>query len=329
LIIVDVQNDFCPPSGAVAVDKADQIIPIINQLRQQVVFDKVILSQELHPRGHISFHSRHAFSSSNAVLFKNLKLSNGKTQLLLPDHCIIGSQGSEFPVQLDVRSSDFIIKKGLSSDVDSFSCFVDNDGITKTDLANILLKSSTTDVYICGISHDDTVSNTALHSVQQGFQTFVIEDLCPVSNNSAASQTKTKLEKLNVIYIKSSSLLERRDDRRKQVDDYLLKYRIDSLFQNLSTLLMYHKPRDPQKFLITELTKRQNDTKNNCFFTDNDLETMFKMLDPIDKGVITGKQVSFALENLGISSSKMQSEINGDFTLDQWKSLAKESLSNI
>lgn len=168
LIIVDVQNDFCP-GGNLAVDKGNDIIPIVNKITSNVKFDMVIATQDWHPEDHISFASNHGKNP-----FDVIDVAYGK-QMLWPTHCVQGTKGAEFHPGLNIKPIRFIIRKGMNKDIDSYSAFLENDHNTETGLFQLIPEGS--DIYICGIATDVCVFYTALDA-KKGFYSdiFIIED---------------------------------------------------------------------------------------------------------------------------------------------------------
>src|ERR671919_1163292 len=130
LIVVDVQNDFCP-GGALAVPKGDEVVPVINRVAAR--FENVVLTQDWHPRGHASFASSHPGKKP----FETIELSYG-TQALWPDHCVQGTPGAAFHPDLDAAKAQLVIRKGFHRDIDSYSGFVEADRKTSTGLAGFL-----------------------------------------------------------------------------------------------------------------------------------------------------------------------------------------------
>ena len=167
LIIVDMQNDFCP-GGALAVEKGDTIVLGINQIASK--FEIVVTTQDWHPQNHGSFASNHA----DAKPFDMGTLS-GRDQILWPDHCVQNSPGAEFHPALQVNAQNFI--KGTNPAADSYSGFFDDDGAS-TGLDEYLKNENVTQVYICGLATDYCVKFTALDALRQGYTTIVLEDLC-------------------------------------------------------------------------------------------------------------------------------------------------------
>jgi nicotinamidase/pyrazinamidase len=168
LILVDIQNDFCP-GGALAVPDGDKIIPVVNNLTRD--FDHVIQTQDWHPSGHQSF----ATSHPDKKPFDTIGMDYGN-QVLWPDHCIQGTKGAEFHPELNTIRSEMIIRKGFRKEIDSYSGFYENDHKTQTGLTGYLRDRGFRDLYLAGLATDFCIKWTALDAVQEGFNVFVIRD---------------------------------------------------------------------------------------------------------------------------------------------------------
>lgn len=169
LIVIDVQNDFCP-GGALAVAEGNQIVPGINI--RMADFDAVILTQDWHPAGHSSFASSHEGKSP----FELIDMPYGP-QVLWPDHCIQGTEGAAFHADLDT-AGDLIIRKGFSPGVDSYSAFFENDQTTPTGLEGYLKTRAISDLTIVGLALDFCVHFSAVDAARLGFQVTVDHALC-------------------------------------------------------------------------------------------------------------------------------------------------------
>lgn len=168
LIIVDVQNDFCP-EGALAVPEGDKIIPIINKLSGK--FKKTVATQDWHPEGHISFAVNHPGKKVYDVIeYKGIE------QVLWPNHCVQGTPGAEFHPDLDTEKVDLILRKGSNPEIDSYSAFQENDKKTLTGLEGYLKFLNVKQTYFCGLALDYCVFYSAMDSKQLGFETYVIID---------------------------------------------------------------------------------------------------------------------------------------------------------
>lgn len=170
LLIVDVQNDFCP-GGALEVKDGDKIIPIINDIVKE--FDVVVQTQDWHPNNHSSFASKY----SDKKEYETIELSYG-TQVLWPDHCVQGTKGADFHKDLITEHTQLIIRKGFNPEIDSYSAFYENDQATTTGLAGYLKEKGVKELYITGLATDFCVKWSAIDGVKEGFDVFVLEDAC-------------------------------------------------------------------------------------------------------------------------------------------------------
>jgi nicotinamidase/pyrazinamidase len=170
LVIVDVQNDFCP-GGALAVPQGDEIIPAVNRLATEFVH--VVLTQDWHPRGHASFAGSHPGKQP----FDTIDLSYGQ-QILWPDHCVQGTRGAAFHSDLDVPHAELMLRKGFRSAIDSYSAFFENDHRTPTGLVGYLKERSFERVTLCGLATDFCVFYSAIDGRQIGFEVTVVTDAC-------------------------------------------------------------------------------------------------------------------------------------------------------
>ncbi len=170
LLVVDVQNDFCP-GGNLSVPDGDQIVPVINRLIER--FDHVVLTQDWHPAGHSSFASSHEGKDP----FSKIMMPYGP-QTLWPDHCMQGSAGAEFHSGLEWSKAEMVIRKGYRGEIDSYSAFFENDKNTPTGLTGYLRERGFTRIFCCGLAFDYCVRFSAEDAHAQGFECFVIEDAC-------------------------------------------------------------------------------------------------------------------------------------------------------
>lgn len=168
LLIVDVQNDFCP-GGALEVPNGDQVVPVINRLSEH--FDNVIQTQDWHPKGHSSFASSH----SGKEPFSVIEMPYGE-QVLWPDHCVQGSKGAEFHPELVTNNSQLVIRKGFRKEIDSYSAFYENDNQTSTGLGGYLRERGIDKLFACGLATDFCVKWSVLDGLKEGFKVTVIED---------------------------------------------------------------------------------------------------------------------------------------------------------
>lgn len=170
LIIIDVQNDFCP-GGALAVPGGDEVVALINALAPR--FAERVLTQDWHPRGHRSFATAHPGKAP----FDMVTLDYGE-QVLWPEHCVQGSAGAAFHPALDTDAAGLILRKGFRPAVDSYSAFYENDRCTATGLSGYLRARGFEAVYLAGLATDFCVAYSALDGRREGFEVAVIEDAC-------------------------------------------------------------------------------------------------------------------------------------------------------
>ncbi len=174
LIVIDVQNDFCP-GGALAVPEGNAIVPGINALMDD--FDSVILTQDWHPAGHSSFASGHAGKAP----YDMMDMPYGP-QVLWPDHCVQGTPGAAFHSTLSTDRADLIIRKGYDPAIDSYSAFFENDQTTATGLEGYLRTRGITSLTMVGLATDFCVNYSAQDAAKLGFSVTVRSDLCRAIN---------------------------------------------------------------------------------------------------------------------------------------------------
>jgi nicotinamidase/pyrazinamidase len=173
LLVIDVQNDFCPAAdgvgGALAVAGGDEIVLVINALGRR--FEHVLLTQDWHPNGHISFASSHPGKQP----YEQIEATYGM-QTLWPDHCVRGSAGAALHPWLDLPNAELILRKGFRREIDSYSAFLENDHFTPTGLAGYLRERGLTRLFLCGLAYDFCVRFSAVDGAALGFDCVVIED---------------------------------------------------------------------------------------------------------------------------------------------------------
>lgn len=185
LIVVDVQNDFCP-GGALAVKEGDQVVPVANLLMVEGKFDVVVATQDFHPPTHKSF----ASNNGDAKPMSMGEL-NGVPQVMWPNHCVFGTEGSRFHSNFISNGPHAIIRKGRNPEVDSYSGFFDNKAIidgkevrNPTGLGGYLTNLGVKNVYVMGLATDYCVKFTALDAVGLGFKTHLVSEGCRAVNLS-------------------------------------------------------------------------------------------------------------------------------------------------
>jgi nicotinamidase-related amidase len=170
LLVVDVQNDFCP-GGSLAVEEGDRVVDVINRLMP--LFDRVVATQDWHPKDHVSFASSHPGQKVLDVVD-----ADGIPQVLWPDHCVQGTHGAELFPRLDIGRIELVLRKGLRRRLDSYSAFFENDHVTDTGLRFYLSGLGARQVVLCGLATDYCVRSSALDARRLGFEVSVVQDAC-------------------------------------------------------------------------------------------------------------------------------------------------------
>jgi len=170
LLVVDVQNDFCP-GGALAVPGGDAVVPVVNRLARR--FADVVMTQDWHPAGHLSFASAHPGRQP----FETIELAYG-AQTLWPDHCVQGTEGAAFHRQLSLPQAELVVRKGFRKAIDSYSAFYENDRRTPTGLAGYLRERGFRRVFLAGLATDFCVHYSAVDARREGFAAVLVEDGC-------------------------------------------------------------------------------------------------------------------------------------------------------
>jgi nicotinamidase/pyrazinamidase len=199
LLVIDVQNCFLP-GGSLAVKDGDQVIPVINRLAKG--FANVVMTQDWHTPGHVSFASSHAGKKP----FETIDLPYGK-QVLWPDHCVQGTDGASLSKELSIPQAELIVRKGYHKDVDSYSAFIEADGKTTTGLAAWLKARKLQRLFITGLATDFCVAWTALDARKAGFDAFVVEDACRgIDTHGSLAKAWADMEKAGVKRVQSGDL---------------------------------------------------------------------------------------------------------------------------
>lgn len=191
LLVIDMQNDFLP-GGPLAVPEGDQILAGINTLAHR--FEHVILTQDWHPRGHVSFASAHP---GKQPFTDTVQVSYGN-QTLWPDHCLQGTPGAEISSALHIPHAELILRKGFRRYIDSYSAFCENDKCTRTGLAAFLRERELNRLFFAGLAYDFCVGFSALDAHRLGFEALVVEDL------SRAVALPGTVEKINASFANNS-----------------------------------------------------------------------------------------------------------------------------
>jgi nicotinamidase/pyrazinamidase len=170
LLVIDVQNDFCP-GGALAVPDGDAVIDVIQRIAPR--FEHIVLTQDWHPAGHSSFASAHPGKKP----YEQIELSYGP-QTLWPDHCVQGTRGAELHPKLHLPQAELILRKGFRPQIDSYSAFFENDRVTPTGLTGYLRERGIMRVFLAGLAYDFCVGYSALDARRLGFEATVISHAC-------------------------------------------------------------------------------------------------------------------------------------------------------
>ena len=170
LVVVDIQNDFCAGAG-LAVPDAEAMLPGVNSLMRD--FQRVILTQDWHPPGHVSFASSHP----GRQVFERISLPYGE-QVLWPDHCVEGTPGAAFHAGLEIPAGATVVRKGIHPEIDSYSAFFENDRQTPVGLDAVLRGHAAREIVLAGLATDYCILHTALDARALGYQVTVIESCC-------------------------------------------------------------------------------------------------------------------------------------------------------
>jgi nicotinamidase/pyrazinamidase len=199
LIVVDVQNCFLP-GGSLAVKDGDQVIPVINRIAKG--FSNVVMTQDWHTPGHVSFASSH----DGKKPFEVIDLPYGK-QVLWPDHCVQGTDGAAISKDIAIPQAELVIRKGYHKNVDSYSAFTEADGKTTTGLAAYLKAHNIKRVFVTGLATDFCVAWTAMDARKAGFEVYIVEDACRgIDANGSLAKAWADTAKAGVKRIQSADL---------------------------------------------------------------------------------------------------------------------------
>src|SRR5215470_9858077 len=199
LIVVDIQNDFCP-AGALAVPEGDQVVPIVNRLAER--FRNVVLTQDWHPPGHLSFASSHPGRRP----FETIDAFYG-SQVLWPDHCVQATVGAEFHSMLTIPHGALVLRKGTHREIDSYSALYENDRKTPTGLAGYLRERQFTRVFLAGLAFDFCVRYSAEDARHAGFDVVIVEDACRgIDLDGSMRATRESFAALGVACVSSQTV---------------------------------------------------------------------------------------------------------------------------
>ena len=199
LVVIDVQNDFCP-GGALEVPDGDAVVEKINRLADK--FHVKVFTQDWHPADHTSFAANHAGKQP----FDTVDLSYG-TQVLWPPHCVQGTQGAEFHAGLKTSEADVIVRKGFRAGIDSYSAFFENDRETPTGLDGYVRSRGVEKIFCAGLATDFCVRYSAVDAARLGFKVVLIEDACrAIDLDGSLGAAMKEMRELGVAIEQTSSL---------------------------------------------------------------------------------------------------------------------------
>ena len=194
LLVIDVQNDFCP-AGALAVVGGNEIIPHINE--EMAKYDCVVLTQDWHPKGHSSFATSHEGKNPLELI----KMPYGD-QVLWPDHCVQGSKGAEFHPELNIAQANAIIRKGSNPRIDSYSAFFENDRQTPTGLDGYFKSLEIEKINLVGLATDFCVNYSAQDAANLGYKVSVLDKMCrAIDLNGSLAAAKSEMQDCGVEFI--------------------------------------------------------------------------------------------------------------------------------
>ncbi|PTB78999.1 Isochorismatase hydrolase [Trichoderma longibrachiatum ATCC 18648] len=197
LVIVDFQEDFCPPNGSLAVPQGRDIAPVINTLLT-LPFALKLATRDWHPPNHISFADNHPGAvplQSYHTITHPTDPTKSDTTLLWPRHCVQGTQGAQLVPELDVAKVDAVLDKGLDPRVEMYSAFWDPMRVSVSSLGDALRKSAVTDVFVVGLAADYCVKATAVSAVEEEYRTFIVEEgTRPVMKETWEKEGKKEVE---------------------------------------------------------------------------------------------------------------------------------------
>ena len=194
LLVIDVQNDFCP-AGALEVAGGNEIIPYINE--EMAKYECVVLTQDWHPKGHSSFATSHEGKNPLELI----KMPYGD-QVLWPDHCVQGSKGAEFHPDLNIEQANAIIRKGSNPFIDSYSAFFENDRKTPTGLDGYLKSLEIEKINLVGLATDFCVNYSAQDAANLGYKVSVLEKMCrAIDLKGSLAAAKSEMQNCGVEFI--------------------------------------------------------------------------------------------------------------------------------
>ncbi|HEY6834099.1 MAG TPA: bifunctional nicotinamidase/pyrazinamidase [Pseudolabrys sp.] len=198
-LVVDMQNDFCP-GGKLAVPHGAEVVPLINDIAAK--FAHVVLTQDWHPGGHLSFASSHPGKKP----FESIEAAYG-SQVLWPDHCVENTAGAAFHSDLAIPHAELVLRKGYHREIDSYSAFYENDRETPTGLSGYLGERGFKRVFLAGLAFDFCVRYSAEDAVREGFEAIVIDDACRgIDLEGSIAATREVFAKLGIYSVSAGEI---------------------------------------------------------------------------------------------------------------------------
>ena len=211
LLVIDVQNDFCP-GGSLAVADGDAVLAPIHRIAPR--FAHIVLTQDWHTANHASFASAHPGKHP----FKQIELAYGP-QTLWPDHCVQGTRGAEFHPKLNLPQAELILRKGFRPRIDSYSAFFENDRVTPTGLAGYLDDRGLTRVFLAGLAYDYCVGYSALDARRLGLEAVILRDACRAINlNGSVEKIEAQFSEAGVRLVDTATLEQKMHDDQRLLD---------------------------------------------------------------------------------------------------------------
>ncbi len=200
LVVIDVQNDFCP-GGALAIADGDGVVDAIQRVASS--FEHIVLTQDWHPPEHLSFASAHEGKRP----FESVELPYG-VQTLWPDHCVQGTRGAGFHPSLYLPQAELVLRKGFRPEIDSYSAFFENDRVTPTGFAGYLRERGLRRVFLAGLAYDYCVGYSALDARALGFEAVVLRDACrAIDLDGSVAAIEAEFARATVAMIESPAVL--------------------------------------------------------------------------------------------------------------------------
>jgi nicotinamidase/pyrazinamidase len=200
LVVVDIQNDFCP-GGNLSVPQGHEVVPVINRLADR--FPHVVLTQDWHPPDHLSFASAHPGKRP----YDTIVVDYGQ-QILWPDHCVQATPGAEFHKDLHIPHAALVLRKGIHRKIDSYSTFYENDRKTPTGLVGYLRERGFGRVFLAGLAFDFCVRYSAEDAQREGFEVAVVEDACRgIDVDGSVDAARESLKRLSIVRTTSEAVV--------------------------------------------------------------------------------------------------------------------------